>query len=270
MGAVEFDGKPVGPAHGGGAIALRTVLPCDSFAHDVPPMRWTSDSGTWLRAADEQLRAQLTLRGRAGTPTGWAAPCTARRGAGERVLLDDGEDALELSQFRTRGPRAGRRRFTPRGSSACPWNGMDGLSPRGGRTVRSAQQAREFLGIDPELAEHRGQVVPAQLIRSVTQAPMADAHNKRAQAAVARLSSLSERERERDVAVAVGQGKSNAEMARELFMSLPTVKAHVSHIFVKLQLVNRVQIAICVHEAGRAGPDNSVAARCRTEGIRSP
>ena len=35
-------------------------------------------------------------------------------------------------------------------------------------------------------------------------------------------------------------------------MSLATVKAHVSHIFADLELANRVQIAICVHEAGLA------------------
>lgn len=58
--------------------------------------------------------------------------------------------------------------------------------------------------------------------------------------------------RERDVAVAVAQGKSNAEIASELFMSVATVKAHVSHIFVKMGIANRVQIAICVHEAGLA------------------
>ena len=34
-------------------------------------------------------------------------------------------------------------------------------------------------------------------------------------------------------------------------MSLATVN-HVSHILVKLEAANRVQIAICVHEAGLA------------------
>jgi DNA-binding NarL/FixJ family response regulator len=92
--------------------------------------------------------------------------------------------------------------------------------------------------------------VTAQLIRTVTSASSGDAADERARAAAARLSGLSRRER--DVAVAVGQGKSNAEIAGELFMSLATVKAHVSHIFVKLQMANRVQIAICVHEAGLA------------------
>ena len=33
-------------------------------------------------------------------------------------------------------------------------------------------------------------------------------------------------------------------------MSLATVMAHVSHILVKLGMTNRVQIALCVHDAG--------------------
>jgi DNA-binding NarL/FixJ family response regulator len=57
-------------------------------------------------------------------------------------------------------------------------------------------------------------------------------------------------EREREVAVAVGRGKSNAEIATDLFMSVATVKAHVSRLLTKLDLNNRVQIAILVHDAG--------------------
>jgi DNA-binding NarL/FixJ family response regulator len=56
--------------------------------------------------------------------------------------------------------------------------------------------------------------------------------------------------RERDVALAVGRGLSNAEIAGELHLSIPTVKAHVSRLFDKLEATNRVQIAICVHDAG--------------------
>jgi len=63
-----------------------------------------------------------------------------------------------------------------------------------------------------------------------------------------RLSVLTEREH--DVALAVGRGLSNAEIAGELFLSVPTVKAHVSRLFDKLGATNRVQIAICVHDAG--------------------
>ena len=57
-------------------------------------------------------------------------------------------------------------------------------------------------------------------------------------------------ERERDVALEIGHGHSNAEIAQRLHLSVPTVKAHVSRLFDKLQVTNRVQIAIVVHDAG--------------------
>jgi DNA-binding NarL/FixJ family response regulator len=63
-----------------------------------------------------------------------------------------------------------------------------------------------------------------------------------------RLSGLSVREQQ--VAVAIGQGMSNAEISAQLFMSVPTVKAHVSHLLTKLELNNRVQVALLVHDAG--------------------
>ena len=62
------------------------------------------------------------------------------------------------------------------------------------------------------------------------------------------LNSLSQRERE--VAIAIGLGKSNAEISRELYMSIATVKAHVSRVLEKLELNNRVQIALLAHDAG--------------------
>jgi DNA-binding NarL/FixJ family response regulator len=59
-------------------------------------------------------------------------------------------------------------------------------------------------------------------------------------------------DRERDVAVAVAQGKSNAEIASELYMSVATVKAYVSRLLSKLELNNRVQVALLAHDAGLA------------------
>jgi DNA-binding NarL/FixJ family response regulator len=56
--------------------------------------------------------------------------------------------------------------------------------------------------------------------------------------------------REREVAVAVGEGKVNAQIAEELYLSVATVKAHVSRLLTKLEADNRVQIAIRVHDAG--------------------
>lgn len=57
-------------------------------------------------------------------------------------------------------------------------------------------------------------------------------------------------ERERDVAIAVGEGKVNAQIAAELYLSMATVKAHVSRIMAKLAVTNRVQLANRVHDAG--------------------
>jgi DNA-binding NarL/FixJ family response regulator len=62
-----------------------------------------------------------------------------------------------------------------------------------------------------------------------------------------RLSRLTDRERE--VAIAVARGWSNAEIAAELSMSVPTVKGHVSRLLTKLDLNNRVQVALLVHDA---------------------
>ena len=56
-------------------------------------------------------------------------------------------------------------------------------------------------------------------------------------------------EREREVAIAIGLGRSNAEIGRELYMSVATVKAHVSRLLEKLQFNNRVQIALLAHDA---------------------
>lgn len=69
-----------------------------------------------------------------------------------------------------------------------------------------------------------------------------------AQVARKRLAELTERERE--VIEGVARGWSNAEIARELGMSEATVKAHVSRSLAKLDLSNRVQAAILVHDAG--------------------
>ncbi|HWM38086.1 MAG TPA: response regulator transcription factor [Streptomyces sp.] len=64
-------------------------------------------------------------------------------------------------------------------------------------------------------------------------------------------------EREREVAVAVGRGSSNAEIAAGLYMSVPTVKTHVSRILTKLKLNNRVQIALLANDAGTGGAEGT-------------
>ncbi|MEV0575284.1 MULTISPECIES: response regulator [unclassified Streptomyces] len=75
----------------------------------------------------------------------------------------------------------------------------------------------------------------------------------RAERARQRIASLADRERE--VAVAVGQGRSNAEIASALYLSVATVKTQVSRILAKFGFNNRVQIALLVHDAGLLGDD---------------
>lgn len=86
--------------------------------------------------------------------------------------------------------------------------------------------------------------VTDRLIASVTHRP----RDERRTAARQRLDALTERER--DVARAIGRGMSNAETAAELFITVATVKTHISRILEKLPADNRTHIAICVHEAG--------------------
>jgi DNA-binding NarL/FixJ family response regulator len=57
--------------------------------------------------------------------------------------------------------------------------------------------------------------------------------------------------REHEVAIAVAAGRSNAEIGAALHMSVPTVKAHVSRLLTKLEVENRIQIALLVQDATR-------------------
>jgi DNA-binding NarL/FixJ family response regulator len=61
-------------------------------------------------------------------------------------------------------------------------------------------------------------------------------------------------DREREILSLIGLGRSNTEIAEELFISMATVKTHVRHIFAKLDLRDRAQAVVAARDAGLAFP----------------
>jgi DNA-binding NarL/FixJ family response regulator len=61
-------------------------------------------------------------------------------------------------------------------------------------------------------------------------------------------------ERELEVLRLLATGKSNAELARELFLGEGTIKTHVSHVLAKLGLRDRVQAVVFAYESGLVEP----------------
>lgn len=106
--------------------------------------------------------------------------------------------------------------------------------------ARMVEAIETVVGGQPTLSPS----VVAQVIRVATET----VGDPRREIAAAELALLNEREHE--VALGIGRGLSNADIATECYMSVATVKAHVTHIFDKLGCDNRVQVAMKVHDAG--------------------
>jgi DNA-binding NarL/FixJ family response regulator len=88
---------------------------------------------------------------------------------------------------------------------------------------------------------------PAVTRRVITRFTAEDRTRPR-RAALQRLDPLTDRERE--VLVEIGRGHANADIAKLLHMSEATVKTHITHLFEKLSVSNRVQLAIAAFRAG--------------------
>jgi DNA-binding NarL/FixJ family response regulator len=118
--------------------------------------------------------------------------------------------------------------------------GASGFLLKDSPPAEIAEAVRRVAAGDPILS-------PRITRRLMERAAMEGGSRAEAQAGLEALSP-----REHEVALAIAQGQTNAEIAAELAMSVPTVKAHITHVLTKLGLTNRTQIALLVHDAGLA------------------
>lgn len=115
--------------------------------------------------------------------------------------------------------------------------------------------AQGFLLKDTEPAElvaaikavHGGAPVLSPEVTS-TVITAATASPRLAPETAAAVESLTERERE--IAILMAQGMTNAQIGGQLHLSLATVKAHLTRLFLKLGTDNRVSAAMAVRDAG--------------------
>lgn len=108
--------------------------------------------------------------------------------------------------------------------------------------VRTVAQGHALLA--PEVTRR---VIERQQAHRIS-APSADVPARERESRLACLTP-----RERDVLERMGRGLSNAEIAAELFVGEATVKTHVSNIFAKLHLRDRVQAVVVAYETGLVG-----------------
>lgn len=122
-----------------------------------------------------------------------------------------------------------------------------------GFLLKDAGPAELLAGIR---AVHGGEAVVAPtatrrlLERFVPTLPVAGEAASRAQD---RLSILTERGTE--VLTAIAQGKTNTEIAKELWLAEATVKTHVGHLLAKLNARDRVQLVVLAYDAGLVRPN---------------
>lgn len=149
-------------------------------------------------------------------------------GAGTKVIL---LTTYDDETYLHRGLRAGVSGFCLKG--------MPGEEVLG--AIRIA--ARGDALIDPSVTRRLAQRFAAGLDLPHQQGPTGRT--------VPRLDTLTPREHE--VLLQMGQGLSNTEIARACFIGEETVKTHVSRILSKLDLRDRVQAVVLVHEHGLRG-----------------
>ena len=115
--------------------------------------------------------------------------------------------------------------------------GASGFLLKDSPPVQIAEAIRRVAAGDPILS-------PKITRRLMDRAVATSGTREQARAALAGLTP-----REHEVVVGIARGETNAEISARLFMSVATVKAHITHILTKLGLTNRTQIALLAHDA---------------------
>jgi DNA-binding CsgD family transcriptional regulator len=206
-----------------GAAALRGEAPTPSLSP------WRSDAALALAAGGDTARAaalvaeELTLARRAAAPRalGLALRADALLGPADRRVnrLRDSTEALRRSGCRVELARA--------------------LTDLGVALLRagSRDDARATLREALDLADRQGAYAIAH--RAHTELTVAGARPRRQR--VAGLEALTAAELR--VARLAAEGRSNREIAAELFLSLKTVETHLGHIYAKLSIQRRGELA---------------------------
>jgi DNA-binding NarL/FixJ family response regulator len=114
--------------------------------------------------------------------------------------------------------------------------------------VLKDSSAEELIRAVRAVARGDSYLDPAVTSRVLTTYRRAAADTPRSDA-VAQLTA-----RELDVLVLIAKGRSNAEIADELYISEVTVKSHIGHIFVKLNLRDRAAAIVYAYDNGIAAP----------------
>ncbi|WP_449283416.1 response regulator [Leucobacter sp.] len=112
--------------------------------------------------------------------------------------------------------------------------------------VRSLAAGDALLGPDVTRAVIARVAAPASPAPSEPRAPR-DTRSPRAAQAMERAGLT---EREREVLALLAEGRSNAEIAAELFLGEATVKTHVSNVLQKLGVRDRIQAVVWAHTRG--------------------
>ena len=119
--------------------------------------------------------------------------------------------------------------------------------------VREADERARDLGAEP-LAEEARAVARSARLPLVAAPDDGGVVAKPASMAEAVEDEWALTPREREVLVLVADGRSNGEIATELFISRKTASVHVSNILGKLDVSTRGQAAALAHRRGLAGP----------------